>query len=111
MMIAATHETALAMAAISMPALDVSLALVLPVLVALSVFFSASETALFGLKQNQRMALRASGSVVGRAVEALLANPRMLLITILLGNMTVNVLYFVISSVLIMRAKRGVLGE
>ncbi len=87
--------------------LDLPMLLVLPVLLLLSGFFSGSETALFGLTATERMSLHSQRSFTGRAVEALLANQRMLLITILLGNMTVNVLYFVISSVLLMKADAG----
>ncbi|MCH8006124.1 MAG: HlyC/CorC family transporter [Planctomycetes bacterium] len=91
--------------------IDIPMLALLPVLLALSGFFSGSETALFGLTEPERMALRARGSFASRAVEALLAHPRMLLITILLGNMTVNVLYFVITSVLLIKANVGVLGS
>ena len=83
----------------------------LPILMLLSAFFSGSETALFGMSESQRTRFRRSGTMAGRAVEALLVQPRMLLISVLLGNMTVNVLYFVISSVLLMQAKAGVIGN
>lgn len=86
-------------------AVDIPMLLALPVLLALSAFFSGSETALFGLTGTERMLLRRGGSFAGRATEALLADERMLLITILVGNMTVNVLYFVITSVLIMKVQ------
>ncbi len=76
----------------------------LPLLLAGSAFFSGSETALFGLTHPERQALRRRGGVAARAVEGLLATPRRLLITVLLGNMIVNVLFFVISSVLTMAA-------
>lgn len=92
-------------------AVDIPLLLVLPILLVFSAFFSGSETALFGLTQMERMQLRRGGTIAGRAVGALLAEPRMLLITVLLGNMTVNVLYFVVSSVLLMRAETGVIGS
>jgi CBS domain containing-hemolysin-like protein len=85
-------------------AVDIPMLAVLPVLLLASGFFSGSETALFGLTENQRIVIRRQRSLSGRAIEALLADQRMLLITVLLGNMTVNVLYFVISSVLLMRA-------
>ena len=90
---------------------DLPLLLSLPVLLILSEFFSGSETALFGLSQHQRMILRQRGSLAGHAVEALLADRRMLLITILLGNTVINVLYFVISSVLMMRSAAPAVGE
>ncbi len=80
-------------------------------LLLLSGFFSGSETALFGLSETQRMQVRRDTGLAGRAVESLLAHPRMLLITILISNMTVNVLYFVVSSILLMKAEAGAIGE
>ena len=91
--------------------IDITMVAMLPLLLGLSGFFSGSETALFALTGNERMSLRQSGGLAGRAVEALLANQRMLLITILVGNMTVNVLYFVVTSVLMMKRDVGVLNS
>ena len=91
-------------------AIHVPLLLALPVLLILSGFFSSSETAMFSLTELERINLRRKGGLVDRAVHALLMNPRMLLITILLGNMTVNVLYFVTSSVLLMEADTSIIG-
>jgi len=54
-------------------------------------FFSSSETALFSLSRAQR--LNASP-----AVQAILARPRRLLLTILLCNLLVNVTFFAFSS-------------
>ncbi|MHC4414009.1 MAG: hemolysin family protein [Planctomycetota bacterium] len=90
--------------------IDISLLALLPALLVLSGFFSGSETALFALTATERMGLRRGDSFGGRAVEALLADQRLLLITVLLGNMTINVLYFVISSVLLMRSTTGLIG-
>ncbi len=90
---------------------DIPMLLALPALLLASAFCSGSETALFALSENERMALRRGGSRAGRAVAALLADPRMLLITILMGNMTVNTLYFVITSVLLMKTQVGVAGQ
>jgi CBS domain containing-hemolysin-like protein len=95
----------------SAPALEVVLLAILPVLLLLSACLSASETALFGMNESEREQIRRGGTIPARAVELLLVDRRMLLITILLGNMTVNVLYFVISSVLMMRNPWGVAGE
>jgi putative hemolysin len=81
----------------------VLLACLLPLICA-SGFFSGSETALFGMTVAQRLQLRRTATLGARAADALLRNERMLLITILLGNMTVNVVYFVIGSILLMRA-------
>jgi CBS domain containing-hemolysin-like protein len=92
-------------------AVDIPMLLFLPVLLVASGFFSGSETALFGLTANQRMFVRRQETLSARAVEALLANQRMLLITVLLGNMTINVLYFVVSSILLMRADAGLVGS
>jgi putative hemolysin len=90
---------------------DLPLLLSLPILLIFSGFFSGSETALFGLSQHQRMTLRKRGTLAGHAVDALLADRRMLLITVLLGNTVVNVMYFVISSVLMMRSAVPAAGE
>lgn len=87
--------------------LDIPLLLSLPLLLAVSAFFSGTETALFGLNESQRIAFRKSDSIAGRAVESLLGEQRMLLITLLLGNTSINVLYFVITSVLIMHCTAG----
>jgi putative hemolysin len=84
------------------------LGLLLPLLAA-SAFFSGSETALFGMGEAQRLHFRRSGTLAGRAIDALLHDERMLLITVLLGNMVVNVLYFVISSVVMLRTSGNVL--
>jgi magnesium and cobalt exporter, CNNM family len=59
----------------------------LGVLLCASAFFSGSETALFSLSDRQRPA---AGPVAGR----LLAEKRGLLITLLLGNLLANVLFF-----------------
>ena len=63
----------------------------LGVLLLLSAFFSASETALFSLSRMQVQRLGETGGRTGRAVARLLAVPHRLLITILVGNMVVNI--------------------
>ena len=83
----------------------------LPITVLLSGFFSGSETALFSLDASQRQAMRVNGGSGARQALALLSQPRMLLITLLLGNMTVNVFYFVISSSLLMWWSPGWIAE
>ncbi len=90
---------------------DIWLFATLPVLLVLSGFFSGSETALFGLSETQRMQIRRRTGLAARAVESLLAHQRMLLITILISNMTINVLYFVISSILLLKSDTGAIGE
>ena len=108
-MIVLATETAAAAAQLGPAELALLVALV-PLLVA-SGFFSSSETALFGMSENERMGLRRSGSLAGRAIDALMADPRMLLVTLLLGNTTINTLYFVTSSVLVVRMQGGVAIE
>ena len=61
--------------------------IVLAGLLGLSGFFSASETALFSLSAGQ--VARA-----GARVRAMLAHPREVLVTILLCNLVVNLLFF-----------------
>ena len=62
------------------------------ILIILSAFFSGSETALFSLSRARVRRMRNSGSRSGRAVADLLAVPRKLLNTILIGNLVVNTL-------------------
>lgn len=61
------------------------------VLLLLSAFFSGSEAALFSLSRSQLRRLREQPGG-GQLAARLLAQPRQLLITILLGNLTVNIL-------------------
>jgi putative hemolysin len=60
---------------------------VLGLLLCCSSIFSASETALFSLSESQRA--RAAGFA-----QRMLARPRNLLVTVLVGNLTVNLLFF-----------------
>jgi CBS domain containing-hemolysin-like protein len=78
--------------------------LLLAALLVASGFFSGSETALFSLSRHQRARLQRTPSVTARTILRLLSETRALLITLLLGNMTINVLYFVVSSVLLIKA-------
>lgn len=59
-------------------------------LLALSAFFSGSEAALYSLTRPQVRSLE-QRSPAGRAVGALLKTPRKLLVTILIGNLIVNI--------------------
>lgn len=95
----------------AMGAPEWTLAALMPPLLVASAFCSSAETAIFGLSADDRTGLRRSSPTASRAVEALLAEPRQLLITVLLGNMSVNTLYFVISSMLIARAGFGFGGN
>ncbi|MFA9479300.1 hemolysin family protein [Phycisphaerales bacterium AB-hyl4] len=83
----------------------------LPLLLVCSAFFSGSETALFSLSPHQRLRFARSGTLASEAITKLLAETRGLLITLLLSNMTINVLFFVTSSVLLIHLGReGLLG-
>ncbi len=90
---------------------DYLLLATIPLLLIGSALFSGSETALFGMSESDRLHFRRRRTLIGRAVELLLSDRRMLLITLMLGNMTVNALYFVISSVLILHSGGEVLIE
>lgn len=79
---------------------------VLPVLLALSGIVSGSESALFGLTQADRLALRKRSHTALAAAEALLSRPRSLLTAILLANNLVNVCYFSVASVVILGLER-----
>lgn len=82
---------------------DLPLILTLPILLVASGFFSGTETALFSLRGHTRLRLIRKRGMVGNAVQTLLSDQRALLITLLLGNMVINILYFVISSVLLLK--------
>lgn len=64
------------------------------ILIFLSGFFSSSETALFSLTRETRKELSRNGTFLNKIILYLLNRPRSLLITLLLGNMLVNVAYF-----------------
>jgi len=76
------------------------------VLLAGSGYFSGSETALFNLTRRQIKQLNSSSHKVQRLLSRLLKKPGLLLNCLLLGNMTVNVLYFAVSSVLVLGVKQ-----
>ena len=64
----------------------------LGILIALSAFFSGSETAFFSLTGPQRIKLREERSRASQIILAQLEHPQQMLITILVGNMIVNIL-------------------
>ena len=84
--------------------LDVALLVTLLPLLILSAFFSCSETAFFRLGQAQLVELRKRKTPPANAVLYISKNRRNVLITILIGNMTANVLYFIVGSVLMLHA-------
>ncbi len=80
--------------------------LILVGLLALSFFFSSSESALFALTRLDRESLKSRGGPGGVAALALLADPRGLLATVLFGNLLVNISFFSISTVLGLEVNR-----
>lgn len=79
--------------------------IVMGVLLVLSGLASASETALFGIGRAKRAELASKSPALSRIIERLLASPRRLLLQVLLLNMATNVAYFIVSSVLTLRAE------
>ena len=75
------------------------------ILLACSAFFSGAETAFFNLSRRQVKSFRDSKHKVQNLVGSLLNKPGHLLNSLLFGNMTVNVLFYAVSSILIMRVK------
>ena len=70
-----------------------------------SAFFSGSETAFFNLSRRQLNLFGKSKHKVSRLVTNLLAKPSQLLGCILFGNMTVNILFYAVASVLTLRIR------
>jgi putative hemolysin len=86
------------------------LLLLLAPLLVVSALFSGSETAMFGLGARHRMDLKARDTATDRAVLFLLAKPRQLLITMLIGNMAANITWFTIVAVLASEQPWGLWG-
>jgi putative hemolysin len=90
--------------------LSIFLSLVgLAVLLLLSAFFSGSETALFSLGKLQLRRMKQAGNLRAGVVERMLARPSRLLISVLLGNMFVNILASSLATILLISllAHRG----
>jgi CBS domain containing-hemolysin-like protein len=85
----------------------VLLAVLLPLLGAMA-FFSFVETTYFALTPAERFALRRSHRVAAARVDALLAAPRVLLVSTMLGSLLVSTAYLVVSSVLVTRFEHSV---
>ncbi len=74
-------------------------------LLILSAFFSGSETAFFSLNKIHLKKLEKEDSKSGKRVKKLIAKPRKLLITILLGNTVVNVFASTIATIIALNIK------
>lgn len=70
------------------------------VLLFLSALFSGIEIALFSLSRAQVDIMREKNGAQGRAVAGLLENPRRLLVTIYIGNETINVAIAAVATVI-----------
>jgi len=75
-------------------------------LLAGSAFFSGVETAYFNLSRRQIKLWSVSDHKLQNLVARLLRKPGQLLNCLLLGNITVNVLFYAVASVLVMRSKQ-----
>lgn len=71
-----------------------------------SAFFSSAETTFTNITRRQIKQLKESKHKLSNLAYNLLKKPRQLLNCFLLGNMTVNVLYFATSSILIIRTNK-----
>jgi len=78
---------------------------VLLLLLFASAFFSGSETAFFNLSRHQTRGFQESSKKLSVLVTSLLKHPALLLNCLLFGNMIVNVLYFAVSSTLVIHFK------
>jgi CBS domain containing-hemolysin-like protein len=83
---------------------EIVLSALLPALLVVSGMASASETALFGVTPGEEARLRRAAPLAARAVESLRSRPRQLLGQVLLMNMLANTAYFIVTSVLTVRA-------
>lgn len=77
-------------------------------LLVFSAFFSGAETAFFNLSRRQIKLLQQSDHKLSKLSASLLGNPKQLLSCFLFGNMTVNVLFFALASVLTVRVENNV---
>jgi len=75
-------------------------------LLGLSFFFSSSEAALFSLKRLEMEKLKGRGGAGAAAALEMLGDPRGLLAAVLLGNLLVNVSFYAISAVLVLKLGR-----
>ncbi len=79
-------------------------------LLAASAYFAGAETALFSLTRSQLYRLGQDSRRSARLAASLMHNPQSVLTTVLLGTNIVNILYFVVSTILIINVRAGVRG-
>ncbi|HJO95228.1 MAG TPA: hemolysin family protein [Victivallales bacterium] len=73
------------------------------ILIILSAFFSGTETAYFSLTKHQLSKIKTSKTRISKIIISLHKTPSKFLVAILFGNLTVNILFFCLSTVLIMQ--------
>lgn len=88
-----------------------SMLIFLPIIICLSAIFSASETVFLGLTADDRWRLQRDRPSAAHVIEKFLAHPRRLLLTVVLGNMTVNSLYFAIATVALASTELSVIAR
>ena len=76
------------------------------VLLGCSAFFSGSESAFFNLSRRQINLLEKSKHKLQNLAARELSRPGRLLSCLLFGNMTVNILFYAVASVLVVRVER-----
>jgi putative hemolysin len=77
--------------------------LLLLILLGISGLFSGSETVLFSLSRHERARMKKSKNRLEVLAATLLDDPRALLTSLLMGNMTCNIIVFVVSTLLLSR--------
>ncbi len=77
--------------------------LLVAILLLVSAVFSCAETVLFSLSRHDRARMKKSGARLEVLAASLLDDPRSLLTTLLMGNMTCNIINFVLSAILLGR--------
>lgn len=77
---------------------------ILTLLLGCSAFISGAETALFNLSATQRHQFANTGNRLQRAAAELIHHPDRLILTLMFGNMAVNVAFFTISSLIVLRS-------
>ncbi|MSQ91008.1 MAG: DUF21 domain-containing protein [Phycisphaerales bacterium] len=83
----------------------------LPIFVCMSACCSASETVFFGLTADDRWQIQRDRPHAGRLVEQLLGQPRRLLLTLLLSNVTVNSIFFAVATVVLAETELSVYAK
>lgn len=93
---------------VELAGVDVALLAVLLPLLAAMAFFSFVETTYFALTPAERLSIRRLHPRTARIVDGMLARPRTLLVSTMLGSLLASTAYLVVSSVLVVRFEHSV---